>query len=625
MAGVIYLDIDDEITSAAARIRGVDGRRVAVVLPYGSRVATSRINFRLLARDALTHEKRLAIVAGDAATRALAASAGLPVFASVGEYEEAMAAERGSRGASAGSAGSAGSVSAGPVSAGPAASRSVSAARRQPPAEPEDARSPLDRSETVVSPGVETAGAATTGTARRRRPDPAATIPLDLAADSASPEIDALAPRARPGRPLPDAGPASGPMRAPARVHPVPGGPWSGLGRNAFLVVLAVVGLAVLVAGVGAYLLLPSATAVVTPRQETIGPISLRIVASTGVTEPDVEAGTVPAQSIEVEVQAADTFPATGKRVEETKAKGAVRFRNYDPTSSNTIKKGSVVSTGAGEKFRTDAELTLPAAQLILGDRTEIIPSEAQVGVTAVDAGTDGNVEPNSITVVPRGENPDFLRVTNPEATSGGTRTVFPRVTRDDVDAAIAALTRSLEEAFADRLDDEDLVSGDATVFPETASLGPPVPSVDPDGLVGQEVKTFELGAVATGTVIAVDAAPVRTIAEARLQASVDSGHELVDGSSEITEAPAVVEGERITYPVVVTARQVAVLDPAVLESEIMGASVDDARTILERYGTVELDVWPDWVGTIPTLDSRVEVTVRGPVAIDVGEPEASP
>ena len=62
---ILYLDVDDEITSAAARIRDSEARRVAIVLPYGSRVATSRINFRLLARDALTHEKRLSIVAAD--------------------------------------------------------------------------------------------------------------------------------------------------------------------------------------------------------------------------------------------------------------------------------------------------------------------------------------------------------------------------------------------------------------------------------------------------------------------------------------------------------------------------------------------------------------------------------
>ena len=88
--GIVYLDVDDEITSAASRIREAEGRRVALVLPYGSRVATSRINFRLLSRDALLNEKQLAVVAGDSATRALAASAGLPVFASVSEYESSL-------------------------------------------------------------------------------------------------------------------------------------------------------------------------------------------------------------------------------------------------------------------------------------------------------------------------------------------------------------------------------------------------------------------------------------------------------------------------------------------------------------------------------------------------------
>ena len=88
--GILYVDVDDEITSAAARIRRAEGSRVVLVLPYGSKVATSRINFRLLARDALIHEKRLSIVAPDGATRALAASAGLPVFASVAEYEGSL-------------------------------------------------------------------------------------------------------------------------------------------------------------------------------------------------------------------------------------------------------------------------------------------------------------------------------------------------------------------------------------------------------------------------------------------------------------------------------------------------------------------------------------------------------
>src|SRR4051794_2363697 len=92
-AGIVYLDVDDEITSAAARIRSSSNPRVALVVPYGSRIATSRMNFRLLSREAVVSNRRLSIISGDAASRALAASAGLPVFASVAELEGAEAAD----------------------------------------------------------------------------------------------------------------------------------------------------------------------------------------------------------------------------------------------------------------------------------------------------------------------------------------------------------------------------------------------------------------------------------------------------------------------------------------------------------------------------------------------------
>jgi hypothetical protein len=218
-----------------------------------------------------------------------------------------------------------------------------------------------------------------------------------------------------------------------------------------------------------------------------------------------------------------------------------------------------------------------------------------------------------------------FLTVANPEPTSGGTREEFPRVTQDDVDAALAALTDQLGVAFTDRLDDEDLTTGDVSVFPETANLGPATPTTDPAELVGQEVETFDLAATASGTVTTVDSTPVRAIAEARLEALVEPEHEMIDGSSEITEAPAVVEGDVITYPVVATARQIAILDPAALEAEILGKPLEEADTILSAYGDVDLQVWPDWVGTIPTIDSRVEVTVQGPTATPGSSPSASP
>ena len=101
---IYYLDIDDEITSAAQRIRESGDSRIALVVQSGSRLASSRINFKLLAREARHRNRRLAIVAADASVRSLAEAAGLPVFGTVGEYQKAEAARPAGDGESLGQA-----------------------------------------------------------------------------------------------------------------------------------------------------------------------------------------------------------------------------------------------------------------------------------------------------------------------------------------------------------------------------------------------------------------------------------------------------------------------------------------------------------------------------------------
>jgi hypothetical protein len=629
VAGVIYLDIDDEITSAAARIRTAEGSRVAVVLPYGSRVATSRINFRLLARDALTNGKRLSIVAGDGATRALAASAGLPIFSTVGEYESSLEDGRPET-AMTSAAGATGDDE--PIL--------VSETVATPPAKARGRRARTDAAAAGATAGA-AAGAASPAATTAGSTTPAAAVTAAAAAAGAATMTGAAE-----MSPAPPAGEPKRAVRAPAAIPaarvvadtpalerdgPAVSRPGlagrsfrPSIGRTPLIIGLAVLALALVVGGAAAYLYLPTATAVIAPREATIGPEPLRIVASTTATEPDPERRIVPAQLLTIEVEASDSFPATGKRIEETKAKGAVRFDNLDPTSSNTIPKGSVVSTGSGVRFRTDRAVTVAAAELV---GLTIVPARATVRVTAVDAGPDGNVEPNTITTIPRGEEPFFLKVTNPDATTGGSRTEFPRIQQEDVDTAMAALTEQLTAAFDERLDDPDLPGDTATVFPETKAFGRPVFGVDPETLVGQEVETFELTASGSGTVVAVDTTPVRAVAEARIASSVDPGYTLIDGSGQVVPAPAEISNGVITFPVVVTARQVLVLDPNAIEREIMGKPLEQAREILATYGDAELTVWPEWVGTVPTIESRVEVMTSGAVELETPAPgsEAPP
>jgi hypothetical protein len=90
-----YLDTDDEITDAVARLRhaDTDAERVVFVVPPGSRIATGRVNFKLLAREAAARDLALAVASPDEQVRALAASAGVLAAATPSEAEAAL--ERG--------------------------------------------------------------------------------------------------------------------------------------------------------------------------------------------------------------------------------------------------------------------------------------------------------------------------------------------------------------------------------------------------------------------------------------------------------------------------------------------------------------------------------------------------
>jgi hypothetical protein len=563
MAAIVYLDVEDEITSAASRIRSGEETRVALVVPYGSRLATSRINFRLLAREAQTRGRRLAIVAGDAATRALAASAGLPVFGSVGEYEGAEEAGTGAKAPDA--------IAASPVGAPTTATDSHS-----PPPDPEA---------TVLM----TVPVADTGALHGAAGDEVAAVPPYIAPRERSEPRDRSIPVAQPARQLP-------------------------IGRTALIAIAAALAFVVLVGGVAGYLLLPWASVTVTAQAQAIAPVELTVRADPAAVEVDPTAGVVPARRLEFELDASDTFPATGVRVEEAAATGEVLFQSKDPTDENPIPNGAIVSTSNGVRFRTLAAVSVPRATIV---GLTIIPGEARVAIRAVEAGTAGNVQPNAITVIPQGEDPLLTSVTNPEATAGGRRDEFTLVDQADIDAAVEALTGRIQADFQAIVADPATVPEGMTLFPETATSTTPEPTVALDTLVGQEVPSFDLGMTASGSVIAVDESPLEEIARARIRARVQAGHRLVDDSIEVSPAEARVDGEIVTFTMTASASQIRILDAADLRELVRGKPVAEARALLEPFGEVEIETWPDWVTSVPTIDGRFELTVDTDIDAD--------
>ncbi len=552
MATIVYLDAEDEITTAATRIRQADDDRVALVVPFGSRVATSRINFRLLAREATANGRRLDIVAPDASARALAASAGIPVFGSVGEYEAAL---------------------------------------DQP-----DDEGNIGVPVAVVGAGAagSVGAAAVAGFASTSRPDPGA-VPDPGVADEREAELDAVVHRGR------DVPVVKARRRAPRA------------GLVAGLLILAG---SLVAAGAAAFLFLPTAQISVTPRIEPVGPVDLTVRADPAVTAVDEDAMVIPAQTITIPVEVSSDFAATGKRTETTAATGGVRWRNCDPSASYTIPDGTIVKTAGGIAFTVDESVFLPVAVISgSGTNVNLRCTNSEVAVTAVKPGPAGNVDAGTIRVVPARYNRTLITVTNPSPTTGGAKEEFTRVSTKDVEDALATLQADLAAQFEVEVANPDRVPPASTAFPETAVLGEATPTVDPTTLVNQEVDTFALGLAADGTVLAVDEGPVATIAEAALADAVTPGYELVEGSTVVTVGEGTVTGDVVSFPVSGTAKQVRPVDGATLLPMVLGLSEADARALLEPYGDVEIVLWPDWSGSVPSFEQRVTLVVVDPLA----------
>jgi len=556
MANVFYLDVDDEITSAAARIRSSQDPRVGLVVPPGSRIATSRINFRLLAREALERNRGLSIVSSDPAARALAASAGLPVFATVAEFEADQGMVR-------------------PTTAAPEA-----------PAVVQKTGSAKASAKGPVRPLAKGSGAAANAGQMAAFGDAAvAATPAPGGVRSAT---DARIGARSSGAAAPAVRAASRTSRASARVA---------AGVVTVLIMVLVLGL------IGVFLL-PSATITVSPKLEAVGPIQLSIRADPNATSSDPVAGVVPAVVLTMDFTASGTFNATGKKTTTTNATGSVTLTSINTFGSVTFQSGSIVSTTSGIQFSTTADLTLPRWHGV-GPR----PS-GSVPVKAVKGGTSGNVPAGAIDQVPPGYQSFVYTVNNPAPTSGGTSTTTTQIQKSDTDAAMASLTKNLKAQYTSWLAAPGGLAPGSTAFSKTGVLGVITPDNDPASLIGVTQATFDLTLTASGSETAVDQSNVSSLAATRVDTTVPTDFTLVTGSEKVTIGSPRTDGAAVVFPVTATASQVRQLDPDTLRQQVLGKSVDEARAILAQDGTVDIQTWPGFVGTIPSLAWRLTLTV---------------
>lgn len=565
---VCYLDADDEITDAVARLRTTSDRHFIFVLPAGSRVATSRINFRLLAREGQERKVMVGMVSGESGVRSLAISAGMPAYATVEEAEAGLAQR----------------------TEGQAEEQAGHAASLDSPPEG-DARPP------VASAGPPGASARDTGLeATRVQPRSGASVGVvrgRAATRSAVPQGRGheIEPRSDPWD------------RQAAGARPR---------RRSKGVIGWLVRLAALAALVGgglyaAYLYLPNVSISLTPMTRTAGPVTVEVTADPAVAVADLEAAIVPAERIDVPLSATDQFPATGREVSQTRASGTVRFTSENTLFEVPIPEGTRLTTSSGAAFETTQGVSIPQASFQSG------PSTAEAAIRAIEAGPAGNVEAATITGLPGPITAQLVRVTNPQPTAGGRREETRVVTRADYDAAVVALEVSMDEQLAAALSDPEMTPRGLRLFPETAVREGLTTDLAAGDLVDQPLDDFSLSAESRGTVLAVDESAVAEVGVDRLGDAMPPGTRLFPDSVRATVGEPRLVGSAILYEVEAVGEHYQPVDRAEVVAAIRGRTVSEARAILGDYGSVSITPWPDFIDAVPDDARRINLTVLEP------------
>lgn len=591
----IYLEADDEITSAIARLRAVNDGEVVLVVPPGSRVATSRINFKLLAREANERKLNVAAVSDDPAVRALAVSAGLPTYDTIGAAETALAtfreqdrklAER---------------IGGGPddvkvtdeeaealrASRPPLWSSTRASDTSVMPTPAVDATSFEPRFEPRFEPSADAVRNAAFAAGRARMG----------ATDSRFGDTRALDTRAMDTR----------------MVHEAEARRERRRGRRLPIAPLLVVALlALLIGGVafGAYVLLPTATVTLTPETASLRLDPFTVTADPGTAVVDPVTGTLPAQSIAVPLHVSDTFIATGTQVTETKATGTVRFRSENTVNEVDIPAGTFVATEDGIEFITLEDAVVPTA-----DFATSTPGTVNVPVRAVRAGPNGNVAEHTIVLAPRSISSQLVSVNNPSPTTGGARNETSVITQRDYDDAVATLTSRLDHAMAVALADPNAIPRGLTAYPATATHDTPIVDTPSEELVGFVAPTFDLALDANGRVLAVNEAVIDDIANARLDSALGPSQHMIGPPPVITFAPGAVVNGLITYEVDASALVYDAPDQVSLVNQVRGKTIIEARNILSAYGVVDIVIWPEFIDRLPDQASRISLTVTPPTA----------
>ncbi len=567
----LYLEVDEDITSAIDKLTKLPEDSVRVVVPKRSTMLQSIINLKLLKKAAEDAGKKLVLVTGDRVATDLAGRVGLAVAPSLGS--EAVLAEA-------------------KTPEPPAADEVIEADEPDPSKEPAEA---------LVAAGGQSAAAAVEPVAAKseaKRPLIFARRKLEdkPAAPSAAAAVVA------------DPVKAGSPDAADAAASPkVPN--FGQLQRRLLWIGLAV-------ALVGGYWLAMYLFASAKVTLYAIGSkvnIDMTFAADPGLKQTDTAKGVLAGQTVTFSKDVSASFTPTGQKDVGTKASGTMTVKNEFDANAHPLQSGTRFQAPDGKMFRSTADIVVPGAvPTIQNGQLALSPGTTTVNVIADQNGDSYNEGPARYTIPGLPANQQAKIYGQGAQMSGGTSKVVTVVTQADVDKAKAEALAKDKDAGLHDLDGR-VPSGYIGLSgsqKQTTSSAISTPGVD------NEATTATLAVKISYTQLAVKKSEYEDLVEAKEQKQFGDNSQVYDDgldSAELTASPPEASG-RQTFQLTTEAYGGAKLDKTAIATAIKGKKYGDASDAATQYPGVrraEISLSPAWSTRLPGRASQITVDIK--------------
>jgi len=556
---VIYVDVDDEITSIIDKIENSEQKVVALVLPKRAASLQSIVNMKLLARSAKSADKNPVLITSEAALMPLAGAAGIHVAKNLQSKPEVPDAPAGA----------------------------ATPAHHEMP-ETEEVPADEDYDEEELPKKIDYANSVGVLAAAHEADNPE-TIDLDD-----EDELPAEKPKA-----------AKAPKNKGLKVP--------NFDRFRMMLGLGALGIvALIVFLILALTVLPKATIILKTSSEPVS-ADFNLQASTGAQSLDSQKGVIPAKMETSDQTGSQQVTATGQQNNGDKATGSVTMTAQkcggNPFSSPDPVPAGVGITANGVSFITQGSTTFHGTGTngsCSGGTIYTYASNGSTDITATSAGAKYNLSNATFSV--RSD------VSANGSTSGGTDNIVTILTQQDVDGAKQKLTSGttgdqFTKDFTKKLQDKG-----EYVFSSTMKAGDANITANP--AVGQPASTANVSIKVTYTVLTVKKSDLSQAIQDKLASQIDKSKQKLNGNflsdADITVQSQSASGATLSVHEDTTA--VPIIDIASVKKQVKGKKSGDIKAAIGSWpGVKEVDVKlsPFWVSKAPGKDSKIKVVLQ--------------